>query len=140
MNNITIELSAEDRARLDKIVNLLEALLKQEPKTASAPTDPVTEQLRATVEQAKNALGATEGQTPSTTQAKEEPPTAAKEPQPQPTKTVSRAELATKVREMMTKGFKEETKAIVKEYAPNVPGVPEDKVTECYERLVALEG
>ena len=89
-------------------------------------------------EAVNNAQDAPKENTPTTNQVKEETPTQTEETKP--TKAVSRTELGAKVREMMTKGFKEETKAIVKEYAPTVPGVPDDKVSECYERLVALEG
>ena len=144
-NNITIELCAEDRARLDNLAYSMEALaslLNQDKPTDNSPTtapDPVTEELRAVVEQAKNALGATEAQTHAIPPQAEEKPTEAKETEPAPKKTVSRTELAAQVRKLMTTGYREQTKTIVKEYAPTVTGVPEDKVAECYERLVALE-
>lgn len=155
MNNITIELCAEDRARLDAIVARLDALATQtqfliEKKFDNNPAkEESADDIRKALEDAingvkldasKTAQNDTEEPTPITTPKTEETP---KEEEPTPTvaaKTVSRAELGAKVREMMTKGFKEETKAIVKDYAPTVPGVPDDKVTECYERLVALEG
>lgn len=153
-NHITIELCAEDRARLDKIAERLEAvanvtlcLIDQiaPPKfTFSEPKvempDEITQKLRAAVERGKNATGEEEKNTPPVTPETEEKPAEAEEIKPTPAKTVSRTELGAKVRELMTKGFKEETKAIVRDYAQTVPGVPEDKVAECYERLVALEG
>ena len=57
----------------------------------------------------------------------------------EPVKTVDRAELRAKVIELSAKGFKEQTKEIVRAYAQTVTSVPEDKVAECYEKLVALE-
>ena len=58
--------------------------------------------------------------------------------QPEIVKTVSRADLRAKVIELSAKGLKEQTKDIVRAYAQTVTDVPEDKVTECYEKLVAL--
>ncbi len=159
-NKITIELCTEDRARLDAITSRLEAIATQaqfiiekafdKPIQTSADEDirkaltEAIEKSKPTLEEVaeatKNATEEAEKITPPITQETKETPTATEEPKPTPTRVVTRAELGTKVREMMTKGFKEETKAIVKEYAPTVPGVPEDKLTECYDRLVALEG
>lgn len=153
-NHITIELCANDQARIDKLIDRLEAVanlttclidaIKPPTYTVEVPkkieTDELTKKLQAVVDRAKNAAEATEAQTLTTTPPKEETPTAAEEAKPTPAKTVTRNELGAKVRELMTKGFKEETKAIVRDYAQTVPGVPDDKVTECYKRLVALEG
>ena len=160
-NTITIELCAEDRARLDRVANLMEAQITltqfiidnagEKPKPTEQDEDIkkiATEALAKVApifdegtEAEKTAQDATEKTTPTVTPQTEETPTVKEEPKPTEAKrVVSRTELGAKVREMMTKGFKEETKAIVKDYAPTVPGVPEDKVTECYERLSALEG
>lgn len=148
-NTITIELCAEDRARLDRIADRLEAQIQltqylldhgvSQPKQTEP--DELTAKLQAIVDGAKNATEEAEEITPPTTHETEEQPTQAEEPPATASiQQVSRAEFGAKVREMMTKGFKEQTKAIVQEYAPTVPRVPEDKVTECYNRLVALEG
>lgn len=153
-NHITIELCAADQARIDKLIDRLEAVADltvalidtMQPPTVTMPMpeviepDELTKKLQEVVDRAKNATEAAEAQTLTTTPPEEETPTAAEATQPTPTKTVTRNELGAKVRELMTKGFKEETKAIVRDYAQTVPGVPEDKVAECYERLVALEG
>ena len=159
-NTITIELCAEDRARLDAITARLDALATQtqfiiekafdKPIQTSADEDirkaledainnskPTFEEVAETP---KNTTEEAEKPTLPITPKTEEVPTVAEEPKATPTRVITRAEIGTKVREMMTKGFKEETKEIVKSYAPTVPGVPDDKVTECYERLVALEG
>ena len=141
-NTITIELCAEDRARLDRIADRLEAQIALAQYIIDNGTVAPTkkDEPKEAVEAEKTTQDATEETTPTITPQVEEKPTAEEPTKAAPTKTVSRAELGAKVREMMTKGFKEETKAIVKDYAPTVPGVPEDKVTECYERLAALEG
>ena len=146
-NHITIELCAADRARIDTLIDRLEAvanlaavLIDQNAPTTVKYRDDLTERLQAVVERAETPTEAKEETTPPITPIKEETPTEAEETEPKPTKTVSRAELGTKVRELMTKGYREQVKAIIQSYAPTVPGVPEDKLTECYEKLVALEG
>ena len=143
---VTTELCAEDRARIDKTNELLATIIELElckaiadkcvnAKDVSEEPDELTKKLQEAVNSAQDA---TEENTPTTNPPKEETPTEAENAKPE--KVISRAELGAKVRELMTGGYKEQTKAIVKEYAPTVPGVPEDKVTECYNRLVALEG
>lgn len=143
---VTTELCAEDRARLDKTNELLATIIELElckaiadkcvnAKDVSEEPDELTKKLQEAVNSAQDA---TEENTPTTNPPIEETPTEAENAKPE--KVISRAELGAKVRELMTGGYKEQTKAIVKEYAPTVPGVPEDKVTECYNRLVALEG
>lgn len=141
-NHITIELCAEDRARLDRLAEALEKSCKV--TTVEQKEDPVQKALADALDKASKATEShadtTEEQTPTITPTADEKPTR-EEPEPTaPIQTVTRAELGTKVREMMTKGFKEQTKEIVKSYAPTVPAVPEDKVAECYAKLVALEG
>jgi hypothetical protein len=143
---VTTELCAEDRARLDKTNELLATIIELElckaiadkcinAKDVSEEPDELTKKLQEAVNSAQDA---TEENTPTTNPQIEEKHTEAENAKPE--KVISRAELGAKVRELMTGGYKEQTKAIVKEYAPTVPGVPEDKVTECYNRLVALEG
>lgn len=147
-NHITIELCAADQARIDRLIDQLEAvanlaavLIDQNTPTTVKYRDDLTERLQAVVERAETPTEAKEETPPPPiTPIKEETPTEAEETEPTPTKAVSRAELGTKVRELMTKGYREQVKAIIQSYAPTVPGVPEDKLTECYEKLVALEG
>lgn len=157
-NHITIELCAEDRARLDRLAEALErktcdkcvatamefAKLRIDPKPE---TDHVQQKLAETlakaeesVEAPKNAPEQAETSTTTTTAPKEEKPTGEEPTQPTATKTVDRADLRAKVIELSAKGLKEQTKDIVRAYAQTVTAVPDDKVTECYEKLVALEG
>ena len=92
------------------------------------------------VEATKNAPEEVEVSTPTTTPPEEEKPTE-EAPAPAPAeRTVDRTELRAKVIELSAKGLKEQTRDIVRAYAQTVTAVPEDKVTECYEKLVALEG
>lgn len=108
-NRITIELCAEDRERLDRLTAALER------RSCDKCVTTAIEVLK--------------------------PQTEAKPPseEPKPTKTVDRAELRAKVIELSAKGFKEQTRDIVRAYAQTVTTVPEDKLGECYEKLVALE-
>ena len=163
-NNITIELCAEDRARLDRLAEALErkacdACVKQiadvlkdltrtqpitEPKSE---TDPVQQKLAETLAKANTptempteTVETAEASTPTTTPIKEEKPTD-ESPAPVPAvPTVDRAELRAKVIELSAKGLKEQVKDVVRAYAQTVTAVPDDKVGECYAKLVALEG
>ena len=114
-NKITIELCAEDRARLDR---LAEALEKKGCDTfVTSATEPIKEEV---TEPATDAVS--EDVTNS-----------------ESVKTVDRAVLRAKVIELSAKGLKEQTKDIVRAYAQTVTSVPDDKVTECYEKLIELE-
>ena len=155
-NTIVIELCAEDRARLDRLAEALErkacdkcVATAMECMKASQPNiepDPIAEA-------AKKALGLTDTQespvepqeeaeapTLTTTPPEEEKPTAEAPAAEPPIKMVNRADLRAKVIELSAKGLKEQVRDIVRAYAQTVPEVPEDKVTECYHKLVALEG
>lgn len=151
-NIITIELCAEDRARIDRLIAAVEkrtvqveSALEQKYNIKTEPTDdPVTKALADALNRAQEsqnkATGEQETPTPTTTTQTEETPTVeAVEPQPIARK-VDRAELRAKVVELSAKGLKEQVKAVVRLYGQTVPTIPEDKIAECYERLVALEG
>lgn len=156
-NHITIELCAEDRARLDRLADALErkacdkcvatALEFSKLRIAPEPEeDPVAEA-------AKKALGLTDTEespvapqeepkeeSGATAPPEEETPKETEPAAPTNEKTVDRAELRAKVIELSAKGLKEQTKEIVRAYAQTVTAVPDDKVTECYNALVALGG
>ena len=107
-NTITIQLCAEDRARLDRLAAAMEKhagdiLMKdiEEPETE---------------------------ETAETTAA------------PEQARSIDRAELRAKVIELSAKGLKEQTRDIVREYAQTVTAVPDDKLAECYDKLMALGG
>ena len=139
MNNINIitELCAEDRARIDKHTAALEALTAalgnvgtpfQTVKSEdSAPTEPMYEE-----DTGANDLGFE----PVETDKEDEPEAPQETAAPKHTK----AELQQKVVGLVSKGKKEEVKAIIKVYAAKVSEVPEDKVDEVWAKLEKLEG
>lgn len=142
-NLITIELCAEDRARIDRLTAALEAL---QPPTAyvdlSAVTKPLTVRARTVpAESPAEPAGTAEAEAPATPQPEAEAATTA-EPDPvaeaKPAPTTQ--ELQQKVIALVNKGKKADVSAIVKSYAATVSGIPEDKRAECMERLNALEG
>ena len=143
-NTIIIELCAEDRARLDRLAEAMERKACDRcVATAIQQTENEVDPAQLTIddiEVPKNAVEAAEVSTPTTTPQEEEKPMD-EAPAPATTApTVDRAELRAKVIELSAKGLKEQTRDIVQSYAPTVAAVPEDKVTECYMKLVALEG
>lgn len=147
--NITTELCAEDRARIDKLIaaiesqtvalgnvgtpfqtvnNLINVTEAKAPQTeADAPTEPMYEEGTGV-----NDLGFE----PVETDKEDEPEAPQETAEPKHTK----AELQQKVVGLVSKGKKEEVKAIIKEYAAKVSEVPEDKVDEVWAKLEKLEG
>lgn len=130
MNNITIELCAEDRARLDRIAEALDAINK-----ANEPITLTVSGLYAECEPDKDGRPeeAPEAE-PVQTPAEEPKAEAPKAPQ------VSVAELQAKVVELVSAGKRDEAKAVVNEYAERVSDIPEDKRHEVMQKLAALEG
>lgn len=117
-NNITIELCAEDRARLDRLAEALERRNCDKcVSTAMEYVKTATEEKHEPVQEEVST-----------------PPVEA------PTRKVDRSELRAKVIELSAKGLKVQARDIVQAYAPTVASVPEDKITECFDKLVALEG
>lgn len=128
MNNITVtvELCAEDRARLDRIAELLTPVtvnvteIKAAPK-AAAPTEPAPAAPVAPAEEKPT----------------ENPPEAEKPAEAAPVPTD--AELRALVQKLVASGKRDATRAIVTQYAAKVGDVPEDKRAECIDKLKALE-
>lgn len=144
-NIITIELCAEDRARIDRLSKALEAL---QPPTIHVD-DPLQKALAEQVAKSEKAptqspvepAGEAKAETPATPQPEAEVATTAEpdpvaEAKPAPTT----AELQQKVIALVNKGKKADVAAIVKSYAATVSGIPEDKRAECMDKLNALEG
>lgn len=143
MNNINIthELCAEDRARLDGIGKLLADLINLLTPTAATLAPEATRKQQAPVEQ----------EAPATTPAKEETPTEVKEsPAEEAEQTVTLAQIQQKVTQLAAcQGETDKAKAaakkakvrgIINAYAPKVSELPEDKWPEVWARLIALEG
>lgn len=121
MNTITIELCAEDRARLDAIIA---ALQSQQGK----PTE---------------ATQAVEAPTLKETQPSEEKPTepdVAEAAAPTVAPTISHDDILKKVITLSAAGKKQEAREIVNAYAAKVSDIPEDKLAEVAERLDAIGG
>lgn len=124
MNSITIELCAEDRARLDAI---LAALTNAGQNVPTAESQPTQEAEKPEAEETKPAEA--------------EAPAEAAEPAIKVVHTVSRADFESKVRQLLKDvDIKAKVKEIVTDYAARVSDVPEDKLAEAYGRLTALEG
>ena len=136
-NNITVtvELCAEDRARLDKIFEALttnvagyavEQFERYLAEKQAAVAAPVTAEA---VEETQPTVDTTHEEKPAEAQetAKEEP-------------SVSKADIQRKVVELSSAGKKAEVRDIVKAYADKVSTIPEDKLAEVWAKLTALEG
>ena len=169
-NTITIEFCAEDRARLDRLAVALEAMQSWNNRNCQAcvekvievaktglkteapeePKDELQERLASTIKEAAEFVGADRTTTSAEPQESpaptdntpkaEEKPTDEEKTDTSTAKKVDHAELRAKVIELSAKGLKDQTRDIVKAYAATVKDVPEDKLNECYEKLIALEG
>lgn len=134
--NVVIELSKEDRARLDKLQETLEKFgqaiglsvawveLPQGGQTADEP---------AAAEQ------------PAAPAPVEQPAAPAPDPAPTPAEqpaapSVSQADLQQLVIALTNKGLKAQVRDVVKSYAERVTLIPEDKRAEVYAKLKELEG
>lgn len=133
MNTIAIELCAEDRARLDGI---LEALTKHNCKgCVEAAVNYTASQKAAPVEPAAPV-----------SEAKEEPK--AEPPSPEPEQpavkedapAVSLSDIQQKVVTLSAVGKKAQVRDIITAYASRVSALPEDKVGEVWQKLTELEG
>lgn len=121
---VTLELCAEDRTRLDRILAALEAdaILAHHPA-------PVAVEAKKPIEKAP-----------------EEPKKAEPQPQPEPVKeeakpepTVTKADIRTKVVALVGAKKKAEVEQIIKAYAPSVTELPDDKLGEVMAKLTELE-
>lgn len=131
MNNITVtvELCAEDRARLDRIAGLLADMQPKVYRPEPAPAEPAQETPTAPAEE-KPTENPPEAETPATPD-----PVPAEEPEKVPTADELRAIVQT----LIAAGHRDDVKAIVQTYAVKVSDVPADKRAECIEKLQALK-
>ena len=157
MNNISIthELCAEDRARLDRLTVALEALQPSTLTTSSVVPEVDLDQVQMKLAEAmakasdpaeppKNTTEEAETSTPSTTQAEEEKPVVEEitpaEETAEPTVTLE--EIQQKVVQLAAANGgakKAKVREIINAYAKKVSDLPEDKWTEVWDKLVALE-
>ncbi len=122
--NITIELCAEDRARLDAILAALTHTHDTATEAAERPQE--------TAEETTQPL------TPP--QEKKPEKTAPAPSDSEPEQTVSRADVQRLVVDLSAAGKKAEVKEIVMAYADRVSAITEDKLAEVYAKLSELGG
>lgn len=145
-NTITIELCAEDRARLDRLAEALEARATQESPVLIESDDALKRQLAAVMANAeapKEPQEAPKAETKENTQPTEEPPAAAEpEAVAEPETTIALAQIQQKVKQLAA-GFngtkKAAVRSIINAYAQKVTDLPEDKWAEVWDKLIALE-
>lgn len=135
-NLITIELCAEDRARLDRLTAALEQRVTQ---VAPVTLDPIQQRLSATIEAAEKSTEAEEETpTPTTTTPAEETPTEEKNEPQEPT--ITKEQIQQKVIQLCAKADKKaKAREVVNAYAPRISDIPEDKLDEVWKKLTALE-
>lgn len=129
--HVVVNLSAEDRARLDKIIAGLEK------KDCTKCADTVLRYGAAiATELAQNEEKPAEVKT---TPAEPEPQETPQETEPT-APSVTKADVQSKAMSLSQAGKKAEVKAIVTEYADRISAIPEDKLAEVMEKLNALGG
>lgn len=126
---MTVELSAEDRARLDAILEALQG--------SRANCKGCVEAALKVASTGKTSPQAAEQPEPEVVTTPE--PEAAPAPEKQPERTVEHSDIQRKVVELSGAGKKAQVREIVKSYAERVTEIPEDKLVEAWDRLTALE-
>ena len=168
-NNITIELCAEDRARLDRLAAALEARQSWDnsncqacvekvieatktglkPVAPEEPKDELQERLANTIKEAAEFVGADrtttsaepqESPAPTDTPKTEEKPTDEEKTDTATAKKADHADVKSLYIKLAANGKREAAKAIIMPVSTTISGIPEDKLQEIYEKLVALEG
>lgn len=165
MNEIIFRLCDEDRNRLDRIIEGLEAL-KTRPnfsecvgavadtmdkacarlQTNAEGEDPLQKKLADTLakaepaETAKNAAGASKAETQADVPPTEEKPEAAKPATSATEKKVTLADIQQKVIKLSAEGKKAQVRVVILGYAEKVTALPPESFAEVYEKLTALEG
>ena len=143
MNNITLNWSAEDRLRIDKLIGLLEGL------TVAAEAKGLIE--RKVVEEIIYEPDKNEAETPQEAPQEveqEQTPPEAENAQDEPTEeetttpapTVSKQDILQKVIALCGAGKKAEAKDIITTYAASVSDLPDEALAEVWDKLTALEG
>lgn len=128
-NTITIEICAEDRARLDRLTAALEAVRTPiiVEETIAEPEEYETPET-ATETAQKAPQPVEEVETPQETE------TAQNEP------TVTKQDILQKVIALCGAGKKAEAKDVITTYANSVSDLPESALAEVWDKLTALEG
>lgn len=144
-NTITIELCAEDRTRLDKILEALTSRNCQDCANSvakyvaaevshAAEEHPVVDPFPAPAPEPEAPTTPEPVEAPTTPEPVEEPE--AEEAAP----TVSQSDVQKLVVELSAAGKKDQVREIVTKYAARVSAIPEDKLAEVWNKLNELEG
>ena len=134
MNNITIELCAEDRARLDKLAQAIEAMTTpQAPQILAQSAEPEKEAKHPAEMEPTPFPENTEPQAPAS-------PTPTTEPEPvkEDAPAVTHKDIAELVIYLAGAGKRDQVKEIVNAYAVKVSDIPEEKLAEVHQQLTAL--
>jgi hypothetical protein len=142
--NITTELCAEDRARIDRLTAAVEDLVNtiKPPVIKMASFEEMAEALAHSPSYTNNRCpggGPAEAPTEPET-APEEVGAPAEEPDVKEVPEHTKAELQQKVISLVTAGKKDEVKAIIEQYAERVSAIPDEKINEVWDKLTKLEG
>lgn len=127
MTNITIELCTEDRARIDRLTEALEAMAQNQPRQLYALDLGIAPE---------NDAQEPEAATPEQTQPKTEKPAEAEKEAP----AVTVEDLRSKYMSLAASPKKQDAVALIKQYAVKISEIPADKRAEVLEKLSALEG
>lgn len=151
-NTITIELCAEDRARLDKLTAALEKRAAITPTADEPQPDPIQQKLAETLaaaetpaEPTKNAAEEAETSAPPVTPAEEETPTAKEDaPKEEAKPTVTLEQIQQKVMQLAAGNGgakKAKVREIINLYGSKVSDLKEqpEKWAEVWKKLTALE-
>lgn len=151
MNNITIELCAEDRARIDNLIvelaGLRHSLTSGHVAAVLPEPQEAAEQFSKEEAPKTTILPKPQPEEPKAEEPKAEAPQPEAKPEekaaPEPTPTapeVTVADLQAKVVQLVNAGKKTETREIILKYAPNVGSIPAEKRAEVLRLLNGLEG
>ena len=147
MNNITIELCAEDRARLDRLAEALEKRACDSCVTSALEimkdqqTDPVQKALAETLAKAEAPAAATEAETLPTTPEKQEEPKAESDASDVPPVTLEQIQQKVITIAATSNDKKAKAREIISAYGTKISDLKDkpDKWAEVWEKLVALE-
>ena len=136
MNNITIELCAEDRARLDRLAEVIEAMTTpQAPQILGESAEPEKESTHPAEMEPTPFPEEIEPEAPASPIPTTEP-----EPVEEDAPAVTHKDIAKLVIDLAGAGKKDKVKEIVNAYAVKVSDIPEDKLAEVHKQLTALQG
>ena len=133
MNTITVELSATDRELLN---NLLEAIKGQQNCQQCAQVS------NAYAQELKELHSEPKAEEPTPEEKPEEIPEPVEEPEPvteAPEETVTHNDVIKLARELSKTRHFDTARSIIKAYAGCISDIPEDKISEVFAKLNALE-